>query len=331
MNYETIVCLVAAIMLGLCAIINFIILVCFWYQSSSYLKTQDEKKSFIRLRNIGLINMISVILMLLFYGSYAVSGIYTTTQVAFNITYLFYGIATCLRVITATTFMFFQIWRIYQTFEHTIYQVKSKIILIHTILTIGIAITFLIAWILAFPIFSTNTSLEYYFILCIPLWLSVSIIQIHIAYLFSNKLFAITLSIRQSEMNDIILSQRQDRLLNTIAKQTLLVAVETILFVMCVLLWLLWVVAIYWIGNWEVFVIVVIIDVTTFFAYLIVIPLTMWFSFAFAQTQYNYCCNRLHLLCVNWYRNSAISKLSHEMNNTYDNKYVQMEAQHSAL
>ena len=56
---------------------------------------------------------------------------------------------------------------------------------------------------------------------------------------------------------DIVLSQRQDKLLHTIAKQTLLVAVETFLFELCVILWVLWVVAIYWIGSVEIFVVVV--------------------------------------------------------------------------
>ena len=128
-----------------------------------------------------------------------------------------------------------------------------------------------------------------------------------------------------NNIDNIKLSDIQDELLDTIAKQTLLVAVETITFEWCIFLWILCIIILYLMNNVEIFVVIFIIDGIGWAVYLIVVPLTTSFSFAFAKKDYNYWCGKLHLWMLNWYRKSAIRELSRPKSNK--NEYLLMNGE----
>ena len=331
---------------SICFLANTVSTINFWHKSRKYIEKShdsgDINSSFIKLRTICLLYMTAIVSMLFFYSCWILSFMSDKSQSNHIITSLFYGIAIICRFIANISFLYFQILRLYLTFENTYYAMKLPVIILHTILITIIAIGISIGWTL---VDFNGKVIKYYLICTIILWLAVSAVQIDIARLFSNKLFAIALSIRPSKMsinykynynynynynqnsknitNEIELTDTQDELLDTIAKQTLLVVVETILFELCILLWILCIITMYWVKNIKAFVIILFIDAIGWTVYLIAVPLTMWLSFVFAQKEYKYGCGKLHLQCLNWYRNSAIRKLSQPQQSS-KNEYVLM-------
>lgn len=184
-------------------ILNIITTIHFWYQSRKYINhssSEDTQKSFIRLRIICLLHMIACTGMLFFCACWTVPIAINPSSFNQPLMKIFYGISQCCRFISNMTFLSFQILRLHLTFKNTFYSIKPQVIIIHCILTIIVAFGILIGWI--FIDFSkTDKYIGYYSIFAVILWLTICIIQIDIARLFSNKLFAITLSIRSSQKN----------------------------------------------------------------------------------------------------------------------------------
>lgn len=317
----------------------------FLQQSGRSVPQLDCTDTLIQLRNLGLTNVLSNGLMILFWGlififEIRVDGSASLTQDTFNNNVIF-GISEFFRCIATLSHSLFLIARLHQSFHNTAYTVEFKTLILLVLLTVSTSIMFSIMCIITYFInwCPFYTRITVYAIVSVPLWLLFGITQIIIANQFSKKLMQLTISIRQSAItlhnekfsqSEHVLSDRQEKLLNTIAKQTLLARIESTLLVVAVLVWVLWVA----LSNSSETVYVSLLGTTIvlFIVYVIAVSVTMWFSFVFAQKQYYFCCSTCHELCLGMYQQRAVEKIQtiliehSQENNRNDNcDYVKMK------
>ena len=134
--------------------------------------------------------------------------------------------------------------------------------------------------------------------------------------MFSSKLFAMAVNLGQTRIgNGVVtktntgqdrdismLSQRQTKLFNFIAKQTFLSHVVSVLLIIIVIVWTVNII----IGA----------DGLVFFlfsivvgGYFICVSITIPLSFAFADSYYYKCCSKCHKFCLHHYENKASKRL----------------------
>ena len=228
----------------------------------------------------------------------------------------------------------FFVLRFYLSFKDSAYQVNKRTIYILIILLVAafIATSFSIV---EFAILRSNTL----FSLVIAL-LIFALFPIIISFLFAKKLYTITITLRRSVMHpnppppespgsksgistssldmeddhddiSVHFTERQITLLNTITKQTLL---SSILAISLTLVWIILLIASILInikysrkGYGIILWLIVEIGDALFGILLHICSyIAVWFSFIFAQKEYQWCCNRAHQWCLTKFSHRAM-------------------------
>ena len=134
----------------------------------------------------------------------------------------------------------------------------------------------------------------------------------------------------------IELNLKQCKLLQTIAKQTLLVAIESITMFIIVVNYISFCISTLYNGKTALYITrgLIISTVTMYSISHIIVPICMWFSFVFAENEYHSIFSKWHQSCVNCYQASVIRKLkkieSQGLTNMHDQgnvetKYIMMQ------
>ena len=289
-----------------------------WLSCVKYLSLRNyaDMKSFIRLRNIGLLFIGSCSLGFLLLGIANIIDLMDENSDLNHVNKSIFTLSAFANFFFDAGIIidsFFLITRLHQAFKDTAYSVSKKIIKIMVVLTSVLSIIFVtFGGTRAFQYGSFNLNHDITSIGQIILsfvWIILVLQQIYISYLFSSKLFIIALHTHQKstikkdvmKTSKMLLNEKQNQLLTVIAKQTLLSRIVSSALLILVVLQLLDIVL-------DTLWFEVSADIL-FYGYLICLSITMQLSFVFRDKWYYRCCSKCHHVCIKYYQKIAIEKL----------------------
>ena len=250
--------------------------------------------------------IISNILCTIFFSIYAVSLDYSNIPITITS-----GILSQLaRIFGVFCLLFFQIWRLRYSFEGTSYEVNKKTVTFLIVLTIITVIASCCAFFTSIFYVLHRDITILFFLIAISVCFSdimICIVPIWTTFLFSQNLLKLAISVRQSEMSGVCLTERQETLLQTIAKQTLLVSIMSVLIIFSALFYGLYIIDY---GNYNINYAMLSISFLILSIYGIISPLCMWFSFVFASNKYYLCCSKGHTFCLKLHQHRALKTLT---------------------
>ena len=339
----------------------------FCYQSITYIAKAQANHSFVHLRNLGLTNILCDSLFMFCWGSYYMSKLNSYNNSINSLTeWIFFGCGELCWCAAMLAHSLFLIEKLRNTFKETAYKVQHRTIALLwcTAIFAGIGLGMVCLVTLAINWSSYHTRLVLFAIICIPFWSILVATQIIVANLFSQRLMQITLSIRETQLGvaninvapddvvvdcnninsiektSIVLSNRQEKLLNTIAKQTLLSRIDSTTLMIAMISWIFNLLFGSFNNKYSIGFVMWFITLFCFMIYVIAISMTVWFSFIFAQKEYYFCCEKCHQFCLSMYQQKAIVKISHlsqslthdivinskskKQTNSCNNNYIQM-------
>lgn len=298
--------------------------------SQQYLAVRDSSKmgGFIRLRNLSMCRVAALIFVSISFGIYSlmisylpnsnddddgdddIYDKYRTTLVT----------VTCFsefsRVVGVTCEQSFEIFRLYNTFKDTAYAIrKSTVYGLLSLMSVTIfftscewAIKILklvrSPWLISYKLlFNTCIVLSQVMDFTVPMITS---------YLYSINLLKLVVKLRSSRLSQsLILSRRQEQLVQTIAKQTLLVWIMS----MAVLISAIFHAFSFGI-NYKNTYINLALNCVWYILYsihMVAALVCMWFTFIFAQDNYEKYCSKGHKLCLNWHEKRAVDCLQKDI------------------
>ena len=315
----------AIILVGL-----IIISVIFGKQMISYQQNRISSKplhtSFKIFRNCAIVSFVAAIVSYILYIIYRLDTSFpdqTRTKI--------FRAGDIFLCINRLTFLFFEICRLYFTFDLTVYGINNYTMVLLT----GMLLFALTSWILAliYGVYGIYFFIHLAVVIILPLI---------VACLFTNKLFKLLLSMTSTETvsspgtatlsgnygidtNDVRsptynsetntfsyshsyefeqqLNPAQESSLNIIAKQTILACLQSFAASMqCLVVY-------YWFFRSDTSNIDYVCDIVYIIATLLW-HICLWLTFKFANQDYKKMCGKLHASCLKWFRASAINKLT---------------------